>query len=90
MKEHRRSANERPLAKFAVCRSEAAALLDISTGTFDDWIRRGWMPRGVKLGSLRRWDAAEVRSAWLGLLERHRDAVEEEDERDNPFNQTVG
>lgn len=89
MKGQSRAANETPLAKFAVCRAEAAALLDVSTGTFDEWVRRGWMPKGVKLGMLRRWDTAEVRSAWNNLLERHRE-TQEEDDHDNPFDQTVG
>ena len=32
-----------PVHKFAVSRNEAAALLDISPSTFDEWMRRGWM-----------------------------------------------
>jgi predicted DNA-binding transcriptional regulator AlpA len=80
---------EPPLFRFAVCRTEAAALLDISTGTFDEWVRRGWMPKGVKLGTLRRWDAAEVRASWQMLVERHRD-VEEDDDGENPFDHFVG
>lgn len=80
---------ESPLFRFAVCRTEAAALLDISTGTFDEWVRRGWMPKGVKLGTLRRWDAAEVRASWQVLVERHRN-LEEDDGGENPFDRTVG
>lgn len=47
------------------------------------------MPKGVKLGTLRRWDAAEVRASWQMLVERHRD-VEEEDGGENPFDHFVG
>lgn len=77
-----------PLHKFAVCRKEAASLLDISPATFDEWVRRGWMPRGVKIGGLRRWDTAEVRASWLNLMEQNMD--QEEDDGQNPFDYAVG
>ncbi len=77
-----------PLHKFAVCRKEAASLLDISPATFDEWVRRGWMPRGVKIGGLRRWDTAEVRASWLNLMEQNMDL--KEDDGENPFDYAVG
>lgn len=89
MRSNQSRTKESPLRKFAVCRGEAAALLDISTGTFDEWVRRGWMPKGVKLGTLRRWDAAEVRAFWYVLVERHRE-TEEDDSAGNPFDRAVG
>nr|WP_299505104.1 DNA-binding protein [uncultured Rhizobium sp.] len=74
--------------KFAVCRREAASLLDISPATFDEWVRRGWMPKGVKLGALRRWDTAEIWASWHGLLEQNTNL--EDDDAENPFDHTVG
>ncbi len=74
--------------KFAVSRSEAAVLLDISTGTFDDWIRRGIMPNGIKVGALRRWDVTEILNSWRILMEQKRKEDDENDE--NPFDDIIG
>lgn len=74
--------------KFAVSRSEAAILLDISTGTFDDWVRRGIMPNGIKIGVLRRWDVAEILNFWRVLMEKKRNTNEDDDE--NPFDDIIG
>lgn len=74
--------------KIAVCRREAAALLDISAGTFDEWIRRGWMPTGIKIGAIRRWDMREVMACWQDLIEQNKQV--EEDDGENPFDRTVG
>ncbi|GEM_PF-1005461 len=78
-----------PIFKFAVSRAEAAALLDISTGTFDEWVRRKWMPAGIKIGALRRWDVAEILAAWRVLVEKNM-LVEEDDDGENPFDHVVG
>lgn len=45
---------EPPLVRFAVGRLEAARLLDVSPSTFDTWVRQGLMPKGIKIGNLRR------------------------------------
>lgn len=74
---------------IAVSRPEAAALLDISPSTFDEWVRRGWMPRGVKIGTLRRWDTSDVLSSWRRLVELRRSG-EEDDDGENPFDHTIG
>ncbi len=74
--------------KFAVSRTEAALLLDISTGTFDDWVRRGIMPNGVKIGVLRRWDVTEILNSWRVLIEQKRNNDEVDDE--NPFDDIIG
>lgn len=74
--------------KFAVSRSEAAQLLDVSTGTFDEWVRRGIMPNGIKIGVLRRWDVAEILNSWRILLEQKRKIDEDDDE--NPFDDIIG
>lgn len=50
MKQQAEALAPRPIYKVAVSRVRAAELLDVSTGTFDDWVRRGLMPRGVKIG----------------------------------------
>ena len=76
------------IPKFAVSRVEAALLLDISAGTFDDWVRRGIMPNGIKIGVLRRWDVAEILNSWRILLEQKRKIDEDDDE--NPFDDIIG
>ncbi|MGU3398271.1 helix-turn-helix transcriptional regulator [Brucellaceae bacterium D45D] len=77
-----------PIYKVAVSRSRAAELLDVSPGTFDDWVRRGLMPKGVKIGSLRRWDAEEIRASWYEMQERELSGSEKNDE--NPFDHAIG
>lgn len=74
---------------IAVSRPEAAALLDISISTFDEWIRKGWMPHGIKVGALRRWDTGDVLSSWRKLVELQRNG-KEDDDGENPFDHTVG
>ncbi len=74
--------------QIAVCRYKAASLLDISPSTFDEWVRRGWMPQGVKIGALRRWDAAELVSYWQNLIERN--SSDGEDDGENPLDHLVG
>lgn len=59
MKQQAEALAPRAIYKVAVSRVRAAELLDVSTGTFDDWVRRGLMPKGVKIGALRRWDAED-------------------------------
>lgn len=76
------------IPKFAVSRAEAALLLDISAGTFDDWVRRGIMPNGIKIGVLRRWDVAEILNAWRFLMEKKR--KDDEDNDKNPFDNIIG
>lgn len=78
------------LTKFAVSRRQAAALLDISMSTFDEWVRRGWMPRGVKVGALRRWDVGEIRASWHVLQEGASELEENATDGGNPFDQAVG
>jgi predicted DNA-binding transcriptional regulator AlpA len=74
---------------IAVSRPDAAALLDISSSTFDEWVRKGWMPRGVKIGALRRWDTADLFSCWRKLAELQLNR-EDEDDGENPFDHTIG
>jgi len=82
------NASRASIHKIAVCRREAASLLDISASTFDEWIRRGWMPTGIKIGALRRWDMSEVMACWQELIEQNKQG--EEDDGENPFDSTVG
>lgn len=77
-----------PTYKVAVSRIRAAELLDVSTGTFDDWVRRGLMPKGVKIGALRRWDAEEIRASWYDIKEQGLSG--DEDDGENPFDHAVG
>lgn len=76
------------ILKFAVSRTEAALLLDISTGTFDDWVRRGIMLNGIKIGALRRWDVAEILNFWRILIEQKRN--DDGGNEENPFDDIIG
>lgn len=78
----------RPIYKVAVSRVRAAELLDVSPGTFDDWVRRGLMPKGIKIGVLRRWDAEEIRASWCDIKEQGLSGDESDSE--NPFDYAVG
>jgi excisionase family DNA binding protein len=88
MSSENRRALEEIANRIAVRRQEAANLLDVSASTFDEWVRRGLMPKGIKIGGLRRWDAAEVKASWQDLVEQNRDP--EEDDGTNPFDETIG
>ena len=88
MKQHAESSAARLIYKVAVSRARAAELLDVSPGTFDDWVRRGLMPKGVKIGALRRWDAEEIRASWHDIREQLLSG--DEDDGENPFDHAVG
>lgn len=88
MKQQSIALASRPLYKFAVSRVRAAELLDVSPGTFDDWVRRGMMPKGVKIGALRRWDAEEIRASWYEMKEQELSG--DEDDGENPFDSLIG
>jgi predicted DNA-binding transcriptional regulator AlpA len=89
MKPHVSRSSDPPLLRFAVSRLEASKLLDVSPGTFDNWVRQGLMPKGIKIGSLRRWDAAQLRACWYDLVEANQEG-DVEDDIENPFDKTVG
>ncbi len=89
MKAHVSQNLEPPLPRFAVGRLEAARLLDVSPGTFDNWVRQGLMPKGIKIGSLRRWDAGQLRAYWYDLVEANQEG-DLDDDLENPFDKTVG
>jgi hypothetical protein len=74
--------------KLAVSRSTAADMLDISPTTFDAWVGRGWMPRGYKIGGLRRWFVDDLRSSLHDLTEVTANA--EDEDAENPFDYAVG
>ena len=40
-----------------------AAELDISESTVDDWVRRGILPKPIRIGSAPRWKWADVDAA---------------------------
>lgn len=89
MKPHVSRALEPPLPRVAVSRLEAAKLLDVSVGTFDNWVRQGLMPKGIKIGSLRRWDAGQLRACWYDLVEMNQEG-DVDDDQENPFDNTIG
>lgn len=74
--------------KLAVSRSTAADMLDISPTTFDTWVGRGWMPKGYKIGGLRRWVVEDLQSSLYDLTETN-SIIDNEDTK-NPFDYTVG
>jgi predicted DNA-binding transcriptional regulator AlpA len=58
-------------------RLEAAAMIGVSSGTFDVLVRDGRMPRPRTVGSRRIWDVDELRAAFKSLP---RDGETAEDE----------
>ncbi|QPC88344.1 DNA-binding protein [Mesorhizobium sp. NBSH29] len=88
MKQQAEALAPRPIYKVAVSRVRAAELLDVSTDTFDDWVLRGLMPKGVKIGALRRWDTEEIRASWYDIKEQGLSG--DEDDGENPFDHAVG
>lgn len=76
------------LAKLAVSRSSAADMLDISPTTFDMWVGRGWMPKGYKIGGLRRWFVDDLRSSLRDLTEAS--STLEDEDAENPFDYAIG
>lgn len=73
---------------IAVSREGAADLFQISPSTFDIWVRNRWMPEGVKVGALRRWDKLELLACWADLKMKGGQSGGEDGE--NPFDDTVG
>jgi hypothetical protein len=46
------------------CREETmAALLDLPCSTFREYVGKGWLPEGVKLGRHRLWNREQVNAA---------------------------
>jgi len=76
MKQQAEALAPRPLYKVAVSRVRAAELLG------------GLMPKGVKIGALRRWDAEEIRASWYDIKEQGLSG--DEDDGENPFDHAVG
>lgn len=74
--------------QLAVSRATAAEMLDISTSTFDKWIDLGWMPRGFKIGGLRRWYPEDLHSYLHALVETN--STLEHEDAENPFDYAVG
>jgi predicted DNA-binding transcriptional regulator AlpA len=50
----------RPYPPQFVSAETAAYLLDISRTTFDDYVRRGILPKSIDVGSLPRWSWNEL------------------------------
>lgn len=88
MKELSHFSQEPPIARLAVKREEAARILSISSTTFDEWVRRTWMPQGIKLEGLRLWDYSELYAAWQHIRETN--CIIREDDGKNPFDDIVG
>jgi predicted DNA-binding transcriptional regulator AlpA len=78
---------QRPLDRIAYLRDEAAATLGLSTSTFNNWISRGLMPSGRRIYGTRLWDADEIYSAWLDIMDN---TDEEAPIKENPFDQITG
>lgn len=69
------------IPRFALRRSEVAASLGISESLFDDWVKKGRMPRPRRIDGVVLWDTRKVAAAW--------DALADEDGRSNPFDRVV-
>jgi predicted DNA-binding transcriptional regulator AlpA len=76
-------------SEIAVRREKAAKMFDVSPSTFDNWIKQGWMPEGIKIGLLRRWDTDDMRSSWNAIKEA-RSNTEADDDDENPFDDIIG
>ncbi len=81
------SLREISLRRFALRRGEAAAVLGISPGTFDTWVRDGLMPKGKKIGGVVLWDADRVHARWQEIAEEREELSE--DDGENPFDGLV-
>ncbi|WP_200914650.1 helix-turn-helix transcriptional regulator [Bradyrhizobium viridifuturi] len=77
------SARAITLPRLALRRDEAATAFSISPTLFDQWIERGFMPKGRKIGGVVLWDTDELRQAWCDL----RDA--DGSPKQNPFDGVV-
>jgi predicted DNA-binding transcriptional regulator AlpA len=52
------------------CRDETmASLLDIPVSTFREYVEKGWLPKGVKIGKHRLWSRASVNAALARMQE---------------------
>lgn len=49
-------------------REGAAALLSISPSEFDEWVKRGWMPKPTKVRRMSMWDRMSVEAAFERLM----------------------
>ena len=62
-----RSADLRPIPRFALRRAEAAASVGLSVTKFDQLVRDGRMPKPKRIDGAVLWDAESLRMAWLSL-----------------------
>lgn len=61
---------KRPITRLAYRRDEAAAVLGIGTTKFDDWVKRGLLPRPVKVDDVVLYDAKALDDAWAQMAGR--------------------
>jgi predicted DNA-binding transcriptional regulator AlpA len=71
------------LQRIALRRDEVAAMLAISPTLFDEWVNKGLMPRGHKIGGVVLRDAQEVQDHWILLRDGDTGS------KNNPFNGVV-
>jgi predicted DNA-binding transcriptional regulator AlpA len=55
------------LPRFAMRREEAAAAVAVSPTKWDEWVKDGRMPKGLKIDGVVLWDTAQVLDAWERL-----------------------
>lgn len=55
------------LPRFAMRREEAAASVAVSPTKWDEWVKDGRMPKGLKIDGVVLWDTAQVLDAWERL-----------------------
>lgn len=61
---------KRPITRLAYRRDEAAAVLGIGTTKFDAWVKRGLLPRPVKVDDVVLYDARALAEAWAAICGR--------------------
>ncbi len=61
---------KRPIKRIAYRRDEAAAVLGIGTTKFDNWVKRGLLPRPIKIDDVVLYDAQALSEAWARIAGR--------------------
>ena len=79
------SLREISIPRFALRRGEAAAALGISPSTFDNWIKKGRIGKGMSIDGVTLWDVQKLHESW----QKMQDGEDEADDNDNPFNGVV-
>ena len=75
---------KRPIERLAYRRDEAAAALGIGLTKFEDWVKRGMMPKPVKVDGCSLYDARQLEVAWQAILAGEGGAIDST----NPYDES--